>query len=238
MRFLAAPGSLVTDAVVTLDASETHHAEVRRGKAGDQVELLDGAGTVAAATIRAVGKDWTAHVDSITLVPEPTPFVLALGAGDRDRFLAVAQQCAELGITRLVPIETERSRQVETRIRESAVEKARRRVREASKQSGNPWIPIVDDLLPLSGLGITGSGVHWFFGDPGGEPLEQLHPAEPVGWVIGPEGGFSPSEVAWLGERLDARPIWLGPHILRFETAAVAAAVLTLQLRERARMVR
>lgn len=236
MRFFAAPGSLVAGDVVALDEAETHHAEVRRGKEGDPVELLDGVGTVAAATIISVGKQWAANIVSVTLMPEPTPLVLALGAGDRDRFLGMAQQCAELGITRLVPLETERSRQVETRMRDAAVEKARRRVREACKQSGNPWLPIVDELLPLNGLGITGSGLRWFFGDPGGAQLEALHPAEPVGWVIGPEGGFASVEVDWLIERLDARGVWLGPHILRFETAAVAAAVLTLQLRGRAGM--
>lgn len=236
MRFFASPGALVTGAVVALDDDETHHADVRRGREGEAVELLDGRGVVATATLERTGKSWAARVATLRTVDEPVPLVLALGAGDRDRFLSVAQQCSELGITRIVPIETERSRQVETRLRDAGVEKGRRRAREACKQSGNPWLPVIDDVMPMVELGITGSGVRWFFGDPAGAPLPSLHPSAPVGWVIGPEGGFTPAEEGWLRERLDATGVWLGPHILRFETAASAAAVLTLQQRERARL--
>lgn len=80
------------------------------------------------------------------------------------------------------------------------------------------------------------AGVSWFFGDPNGVPLAALTPSEPVGWLIGPEGGFTPTEEEWMRQSLQATGVWFGPHILRFETAAVAAALLTLQLRERARL--
>lgn len=236
MRFFAAPATLLAGALVALEEDEAHHAEVRRGREGEAVELLDGQGTVATATLERTGKRWGARVGSTRTVPEPAPLVVALGAGDRDRFLSVVQQCGELGITRLVPIDTERSRQVESRLRHAGIEKGRRRAREACKQSGNSWLPVIDDLMALPELGITGSGVRWFFGDPAGSPLPPLRETEPVGWVIGPEGGFTAAEEAWLRERLDATGVWFGPHILRFETAAAAAAVLTLQQRERARL--
>lgn len=235
MRFFGAVGSLVPGALVALDDDEAHHADVRRGREGEVVELLDGQGTVATAHLERDGKRWSARVIATRIAEEPAPLVVALGAGDKDRFLSVVQQCGELGITRLVPIETERSRQVESRLRSAGVEKGRRRAREACKQSGNPWLPVIDDLISLTELGITGSGVRWFFGDPLGAPLPDLAERSAVGWVIGPEGGFTPTEEAWLRERLDATGVWFGPHILRFETAAAAAAVLTLQQRERAR---
>lgn len=236
MRFFVDPGTLRVGAVVVLDEDETHHAEVRRGREGESVELLDGQGGIGTATLEREGKRWSARLTAMRTVGEPTPLVLALGAGDRDRFLSVTQQCSELGITRIVPVETERSRQVETRVRNAGVEKARRRAREACKQSGNPWLPIIDDVVMLAELGISGRGLRWFFGDPSGLPLSPLRASEPVGWVIGPEGGLTSAEEGWLRGRLDAIGVWFGPHILRFETAAVAAALLTLQLRERARL--
>ncbi len=236
MRFFATPGTLIEGALIALEAPEAHHAEVRRGAEGEPVELLDGQGAIGVGTLERSGKHWNARLTAVRGYPEPAPLVLALGAGDRDRFLSVAQQCGELGLTRLVPVETERSRQVESRLRGAGVEKARRRAREACKQSGNPWLPVIDDVMPLTELGMTGSGVRWLFGDPTGSPLGALRAEEAVGWVIGPEGGFTPPEVGWLRERLDATGVWFGPHILRFETAAVAAAVLTLQQRERARL--
>lgn len=236
MRFFTAPGVLQATTLVMLDEDETHHAEVRRGREGEVVELLDGAGGVAAALLERDGKRWMARVTAFRAVAEPVPLVLALGAGDRDRFLSVVQQCGELGITRILPVETERSRQVESRLRNAGVAKARRRAREACKQSGNPWLPVIDDLMPLNELGISGHAVRWFFGDPAGAPLPSLRPTEAVGWVIGPEGGFTPVEEHWLRDHLHATGVWFGPHMLRFETAAAAAAVLTLQQRECARL--
>ena len=236
MRFFGSAGALVVGAVVVLDEDEAHHADVRRGREGESVELLDGCGVIAKATLLREGKRWTAQVDAVRSVPSPIPLVLALGAGDRDRFLSVAQECTELGVTRLIPIETERSRQVETRLRSGGVEKGRKRAREACKQSGNPWLPIIDDVTRLADFGQSDAGVRWFFGDPEGVPLGALAQSEPVGWFIGPEGGFTPAEEAWMRDTLHATGVWFGPHILRFETAAVAAALLTLQLRERARL--
>lgn len=236
MRFFPAAGALVVGAVMVLDEDETHHADVRRGREGESVELLDGCGGIATATLRRDGKRWSAHVATVRTVATPTPLWLALGAGDRDRFLSVAQECSELGVTRLIPIETERSRQVETRLRGAGVEKGRKRAREACKQSGNPWLPLIDDVTPLAELGRMATDVKWFFGEPDGVPLGALTPREPVGWLIGPEGGFTAAEEEWMRHTLGATGVWLGPHILRFETAAVAAALLTLQLRERARL--
>ena len=236
MRFLVAPGSLVAGALVTLDDEDAHHAEVRRGREGEAVELLDGRGGIGTATLARAAKQWTALVSVTRTLPTPPPLVLALGAGDRDRFLSVVQQGSELGITRIMPVETERSRQVETRLRSAGVDKARRRAREACKQSGNPWLPIIEDVTPLTELSLRGGDLRWFVGDPAGAPLPVLRADEPVGWVIGPEGGFTVAEEGWLREHLAGAGVWFGPHILRFETAAVAAAVLTLQLRERARL--
>ena len=236
MRFFAAAGALTVGVLIVLDDDETHHADVRRGREGETVELLDGCGASATATLRRTGKRWSAQVESVQTVAAPTPLVLALGAGDRDRFLSVAQDCSELGVTRLIPIETERSRQVGTRLRSAGVDKGRKRAREACKQSGNAWLPVIDEVTPLTALGQLDAGVRWFFGDPKGVPLGELGRAEPVGWLIGPEGGFTASEEEWMRQSLGATGVWFGPHILRFETAAVAAALLTMQLREIGRL--
>ena len=158
----------------------------------------------SAATLRRDGKRWSAHVATVRTVATPTPLWLALGAGDRDRFLSVAQECSELGVTRLIPIETERSRQVETRLRGAGVEKGRKRAREACKQSGNPWLPLIDDVTPLAELGRMATDVKWLFGEPDGVPLGALTPREPVGWLIGPEGGFTAAEEEWMRHTLGA----------------------------------
>ncbi|MBN8489365.1 MAG: RNA methyltransferase, partial [Burkholderiales bacterium] len=47
--------------------------------------------------------------------------------------------------------------------------------------------------------------------------------------LIGPEGGFSPTEQDWLVRDPGARSISLGPWILRAETAAIVACGLAVQ---------
>lgn len=233
IRLFAAPGTLVAGATLPLDDDEAHHAGVRRARDGDAVELLDGEGTIATALLRADGKRWSAEVRDLRRVAAPPELIVALGAGDRDRFLSVVQQCGELGITRLIPLETERSKQVETRMRDAAIDKARKRAREACKQSGNPWLPRIDDLLPFDALRQAATGARWFFGDPDGAPMPGVAADAPVAWAIGPEGGFTDDEVGQLRDGLGATGVWFGPHILRFETAAAAAALLTTDRRAR-----
>ncbi len=55
---------------------------------------------------------------------------------------------------------------------------------------------------------------------------------EPVTIAIGPEGGFT-GEERWSLEAAGFVPVRLGDHILRFETAALAAAVYTSIARKR-----
>jgi len=49
--------------------------------------------------------------------------------------------------------------------------------------------------------------------------------------IIGPEGGFSPDEIAYLDDH-NCRTIHLGPHILRLETAVIAATAIIRYLAE------
>ena len=57
-----------------------------------------------------------------------------------------------------------------------------------------------------------------------------LHP--PLAWLVGPEGGFAPTELDDLMRRAFVSPVGLGPRILRADTAAVAALALNLSFIE------
>ena len=56
-------------------------------------------------------------IESVEQVPPPPPLCLAVGAGDRDRFAWLVEKAAELGATRVVPLETERTAGVANRLR-------------------------------------------------------------------------------------------------------------------------
>jgi 16S rRNA (uracil1498-N3)-methyltransferase len=157
----------------------------------------------------------------------PASTFLAIGAGDRDRFQLVVEKAAELGVTRIIPIETERSKQVATRLRTSAIEKFQRHAAEACKQSGNPWTPLVELPVTLGAFLDAPPYARWFLAHPEGGKMPALEHTAAVGWLVGPEGGFTSEELLLISDRLAPSLVALGDHVLRFETAAIGAAALT-----------
>jgi 16S rRNA (uracil1498-N3)-methyltransferase len=156
------------------------------------------------------------------------------------------QKLTETGVDRIVVMTAQRSvarwapanagRQLE-RLREVA--------RQAAMQSRRCWLPIVEGPLPLAGLlpvegfvPVDSAGRAGWAGDeapsagsvalavPGGAPLTLATPTV----LVGPEGGWTDDELAAVPV---ARHVSLGPHVLRAETAAMAAGVLLAALRAR-----
>lgn len=232
ITLLARPGSLVAGAAVRLEPEEEHHLTVRRAGPESAIELLDGAGTRAEGRLHQEGPRLTVRVERLTREPEPTATVLAVGAGDRERFGQIAEQSAQLGATRLVPLETLRSASVATRLRDTHLERVRRRARESIKQSGAAWAPVVDEPVPLADfLSRARVGPGWL-AEAGGEPPAPLAAGEPLTVAVGPEGGFADEERALL-LAAGFRPVRFGPHVLRFETAALAALTTAWLTRQR-----
>ncbi len=220
---LVAPGTLEPGAVLDLAEAEAHHLRVRRAAAGERLRLLDGAGGVGEGTLLGAGSAWRVEVTAARREAPPPPLVLAVGAGDRERFATVVEKAAELGATAVVPLETERSRNVAGRVRPAHVERLRQRGLEALKQCGGAWGPELSAPVPLGEFLSAATGARWLAdGDGGSAP--PLAAGEPVTVAVGPEGGFTPSERAAL-LAAGFLPVRLGPRVLRFETAAVAAAV-------------
>ena len=75
--------------------------------------------------------------------------MLGVGAGDRDRFGWLVEKATELGVTEIVPLETERTRGVATGCGPEQLDKLRRRAREALKQCGGAWAPVLREPSPL-----------------------------------------------------------------------------------------
>ena len=232
MNVLVPVGSLVTGARIVLDALEVHHLRVRRAGAGEAIRLLDGAGGVGEGTLELGRKDAVVTVGTVHREEPPLPLVLAIGAGERDRFAWVVEKAAELGVTEIVPLETEHTRGVASRIRGAQVERFRRRTLEAIKQCGATWAPQVREPVPLQQFAAEPrTGVRWLAALEGGVPPAGVG-GQAVTIAVGPEGGFTPEE-RWAFEAAGFVPVRFGDHILRFETAALAGAVYTSIARKR-----
>jgi 16S rRNA (uracil1498-N3)-methyltransferase len=222
---LVEPGIIKVGALLSLDLSEVHHLEVRRAASGDQVRLMDGRGTVGQGTV-SLGKK-QARVEVITAhhAAPAVPLILGVGAGDRERFGWLVEKCAELGVSEIVPLVTQRSANVAGRVRAEHIEKLGRRGLEAIKQSGNPYAPVLRDPIDLSQFARNMQTEVRLVAERGADEIGAVDPNAAVTALIGPEGGWTDEEVTMLGSA-GFKPVRLGAFTLRFETAAVAAVIV------------
>jgi 16S rRNA (uracil1498-N3)-methyltransferase len=203
-----------------LDSEDRHHLErVLRLAPGDQLVAADGAGRwrrcVLGPTLGQLG----------AIVEEPPPatsltVAFALNKGERPEL--VVQKLTELGIDRVVPFAAARS--VVRWDRERADKHAARlqvTARAAAMQSRRPRLPEVLPLATFAQVSAIGGAA---MADVGGGPVTGEHTTV----LIGPEGGWAPEERA-----AGLPAVGLGPHVLRAETAAIAAGALIAALRER-----
>ncbi len=209
-----------------LEGDEARHlARVLRASVGDEVRVFDGTGCEWAARVATIGRDEV----TLEVVGEPATapaadrtvtLAVALPKGERQKWLV--EKLTELGTTRLVPLVTERGVAEAT---PAALERLRRGVVEACKQCGrNRFMEIVEPATIAEACAAAEGGLA-ILCDPGGPPLDvsALRAATAVVGLVGPEGGFTPDEVATALAAGSVRA-GLGPHVLRIETAAVALA--------------
>jgi 16S rRNA (uracil1498-N3)-methyltransferase len=229
---LAVPGTLLADSTIGLDEEERHHLRVRRAVDGERVRVLDGAGTVGEGRLLKQGGEFVVRVEGVREVQQPPAFILIVGAGDKERFGWLAEKSAELGVTELAPLKTERTRSVAAGIREGHVAALQRRARQAIKQSGAAWAPRVSPPVDVKFAAAQGLPEFRWLADATGEPPPELPPEVPLLVVVGPEGGLVPAErEVFLAAGF--RRVRLAPDLLRFETAALAAAAVVASQRPR-----
>lgn len=214
------PDALVPGSTLTLPAALQHRlAKVLRLGQGDAIALCNGRSPLYAATV-ADAKCRTALVAEV-LVPftPPTPLTLALAIPKREAWESALRQATELGATAILPLKTEFSQVA--RINE---ERALTILTEAAEQSERLTLPTLAPVQSLTSfLSRLSQPVAWAY-----ERADASHTALPEAntLLIGPEGGFSPEEVAELSFHPHLRPFSLGHTILRVDTAVVSALAL------------
>ncbi|MBT5017831.1 MAG: 16S rRNA (uracil(1498)-N(3))-methyltransferase [Planctomicrobium sp.] len=213
---------------VTLAGSEAQHlAKVLRKKIGDVVELFDGRGQRAQATIEAISK----RDVRLKLINEPTstqPLIpnitLAVAPPKGDRFRWLIEKATELGVHKVIPIRTERS---VVRPGETKLEKLRQTMIAACKQCGRDQFMEIDSVTEFGSLRDRADiPARKYFGAIPTPDIEcsnhnSSESRQDALICIGPEGGFCSQEVEELLE-WGAIPLSVSPHVLRVETAAIA----------------
>ncbi|MCW2806206.1 MAG: hypothetical protein JWQ93_161 [Marmoricola sp.] len=225
-------GVAVGDSVVVEGDEARHAVVVRRTRVGEEVVLVDGAGSAATCSVTSTSKtSLTALVSAVSLTPPPAPHVTVVQAipkGDRGE-LAV-EVLTEIGVDRIVPWAAARSVGVWRGERaERSLAKWRSTARESGKQSRRPWLPEVTPVAStaevVSLLEAADLAVVLHEGASAPMSALSLDGVASILVVVGPEGGITDEELEAFGA---AHVVRLGESVLRTSTAGVAAVAALL----------
>jgi 16S rRNA (uracil1498-N3)-methyltransferase len=223
-------------ASLLLTSREAHHARhVLRVRRGERVAVVDGKGHEFLCDVQECERDEvTLAVIEKHLQPAPPCQVTLLQAIPKGKIMdAIVQKATELGVSRIVPLLSERVvGQVDDQEAIHKAEKLRLVAREAVKQCGSAWLPEVEPPLALdqffarresfelpliASLQSGSRPAREYFR--GFQAQRRRLPNSVCVW-IGPEGDFTPVETEAIESR-GALPITLGRLVLRTETAAI-----------------
>ena len=215
----------VESSSLKLEGEEFHHLNrVKRKQSGDLISLNSGHGVMALASIERIERDHAElevrQIYSREMSGPQYAIALALLKNHHDE-LAI-EKCTELGARDFFPLITQYSVRSEGK---NTLARFRKIALSAIKQCDNPYLPEVHEILDLDTAieKIRNAGYqpvlcseiersHW---------LRDLGAGVNMCFIIGPEGGFTENEFAFMQ---DIPQLMLSPLVCRAETAAIAVA--------------
>lgn len=216
---------LVADAMIDVTPAQAHYlgTVMRRGP-GDALRLFNGRDGEFQARIATIRRDQASlHVEDRLRPQAAEPDLwLAFALLKRDATDLVAQKATELGVSALLPVLTARTnahRVNQARLVAIAIE--------AAEQSERLTIPEVRSPQPLAELLAgwpPGRALFVAVERAAAQPIPSTR--GPAALLIGPEGGFTPSELDAMRANPFVTPVTLGPRILRAETACIVGLAL------------
>lgn len=226
-----------------LSLSETHHARhVLRLESGASVEVLTGGGAAYEGTLEAHGKIWGVRMGGLSRKAETMdylPFTLNLSVLKSEAMEWCIEKAVELGCSSLRPILSKFSVvQFEPNHAEKWILRWQGVANQALKQCGRLHALKIENPATLADVfSESTSDIQLAFDPHTAENSffsfcgsHKTLPSEHWQLFIGPEGGWSEDEQKLLGseQKLGRLKILsLGPHVLRAETAALAACSLS-----------
>lgn len=226
-NFYAPPSAIRSGRVVLPEAEARHACSVLRAQSGDEMTVVDGDGgwyrvkITHAAPEKVVGT----VVETRREVGEPTVDV-TVGMGlltKRSRFETFVEKAVELGVRRIVPLQT---RHAETdsirrdRLQNVMVAAMKQCRRSRLPALATPQVPasLVEDTTAANRRVLCDGGTDAV---PLRQVMEGLETGDAVLALVGPEGGFADAEVTAAVEA-GCTPVTLGGRRLRAETAGIA----------------
>ena len=223
---------LQVDSQIALSPDQLHHVtRVLRLRPGASLRVFDQSGKEFHACLQKGGK-----LQLLDAVPEwrESPLRVQLGQAlpRGQRMDYVVQKCTELGVNSITPLISERSYSYREPAASNKLQHYQKIATHAAEQCWRQKVPKLQPLTPLAAwLQQSSATVKLIMDENCEQRLENLPESiESVDLLVGPEGGFSPQEVA-TASAVGFISWRLGPRVFRTETAAVSALSVLQYLR-------
>jgi 16S rRNA (uracil1498-N3)-methyltransferase len=212
------------------DGSARHAVQVLRMQPGEVLQLTNGEGMLWQATIADTGKKLcTVRIDKAQKMPPPTPKRVSIAIApikNGSRLEWFVEKATELGVAEILLLQTHRTEKQHIRF-----ERLMNISISALLQSGHCWLPRLVPPQSIEKVLAQSKATHRYIAHCNAAahkaPLAQLLPTITGNslLLIGPEGDFTPEEVAFALNHGCAE-VSLGQTRLRTETAGLAGAVM------------
>lgn len=242
-RFFAEPSEVGEKEIRLTGPDVNHIRNVLRMREGEEILVSDGQGKDFHCRIEAIQEEEvTAHIlwvlDGNAELASDITLFQGLPKGDKMEF--IIQKCVELGVARIVPVNTRRTIvKLDAKKEQARIKRWNGISESAAKQSGRGRIPEVSGVKSFAEALEEAKKLNMCLIPyelakdmaQTREVLSSIKPGMSVGIFIGPEGGFEEEEVEQAAAA-GARPITLGRRILRTETAGMAVLSMLVYLIE------
>jgi 16S rRNA (uracil1498-N3)-methyltransferase len=210
-----------------------HLTRVLRVETGQRYEISDDRSAYLAEIAEARGERVVFRVLEPIPSPDPAASITLLASIVKfDRFEWIVEKATELGVERIIPVAATRTEKGLFDASAKRSERWMRIARESSQQSRRVRTPEIAPAMRFERAVAETGDYRCFLDEAAASPLLAALPAvrgvsDRIAILLGPEGGWTDAE-RQLALAADWRAASLGPHILRTETAAIAAlAILT-----------
>lgn len=207
------------------EEEQQHIVKVLRMKEGEEINVTDGKGNLAAGNLIFEGKKVSLDVSEMkeNLPNFSTQLHIAIAPTKNiDRIEFFLEKATEMAVSEITLIQTEK-----TERKNLNTDKLRKQSVAASKQSLRFHFPMVNDLTKFSDFIKTLDPETTFVAHCNENleriDLKEIHPQEKITFLIGPEGDFSDKEIQMLADK-GIKAVSLGNQRLRTETAGVFVA--------------
>lgn len=229
----------LSDTTVIYDEQTVHHLlHVLRSKVDDVFIVCDYAKTCYKVKIITINKTCVEvkKIEQLSKKEAKVNVTLAASLIRKERFELMLQKVTELGVNKVIPLTTERSIiKLDDKNEKKKIERWQTITKEACEQSHRDDLVELTPVTDLKNLNFEAYDKVFLAYEAEDETtfkshLKTLNQDASILMIVGPEGGFSDSEVKMLTKK-GAISVTLGSRILRAETASMyALSVISYEL--------